>query len=78
MGQDRDLYSDLAAGITSSLIRRSLLQTALASWITGGMAGTSPLVKLGRSLQRREGIAASDPEQQNGQLDSLSLQSSRL
>ena len=35
------------------------------------MAGASPIVAFGRELQRREGVPASDPEEQNGQLDSL-------
>ena len=35
MGQDRDRDPDLAAGITPSLTRRSLLRTALASAATG-------------------------------------------
>ena len=33
MGQDRDLDPDLAAGITPSLTRRSLLRTALGGWV---------------------------------------------
>lgn len=71
MGQDRDRDPNLATGITSNLTRRSLLRTALASGVTVGMAGASPLVAFGRELQRLEGITPSDPAQQNGQLDPL-------
>ena len=42
MGQDRDLDTDLAAGITPSLTRRSLLRTALASGVTVSVAGAPP------------------------------------
>ena len=71
MGQDRDLDPDLAAGITPSLTRRRLLRTALASGVTVGLAGASPVVAFGRELQRREGVPPSYPEPQNAQLDSL-------
>ena len=71
MGQDRDLDPDLAAGIIPSLTRRSLLRTALASGVTVGMAGASPVVAFGRELERREGVPLSHPKPQNAQLDSL-------
>ena len=77
MGQDRDLDADLPAGITPSLTRRSLLRTALASGVTVGMAGASPVVAFGRELERREGVPPSYPEPQSRQLDSWRPSSSR-
>ena len=71
MGQDRD--PDLAVGITSSLTRRSLLQTAVGG-VAVGMAGASPVVAFARELRRHEGVLLSEAKEGNAQDSAASFQ----
>ena len=62
---------DLESGINPSLTRRSLLRTALASGVTAGVAGASPVAAFGRELQRLDDRPLIQPRNRDGQLDSL-------